>query len=136
MEETVIVIMLKNKETGFLESEIGSYNVGEYEQLIYNIYAGEEAGRVLVHMRLTVDKELADWEFSAVLDYYDTQTLEPACLSISEDDSGYDPVWEVVFEFEETQVDMEEKLLTILRLHKEELDSVYEAIKDLEAEYQ
>ena len=134
MEETVIVIMQKNKTTGFLESELGSYSVA-CENLIYNIFALEADFKTNVHMRLTTERDLADWEFSAVLDYYDTEVLLEVCDLVIEDDSGYNPIWEVVFEFSQNQEVMQEKISQILKVHKSELDSVYEAIKELEKEY-
>ena len=134
MEETVIVIMLKDRATGFLEKELGSYTVA-FENLIYNIFALESEQGTNVHMRLTTERDLADWEFSAVFDYYDAESLEPLCVSVTEDESGYNPIWEVVFPFSESQEGMEELLSSVLKLHKSELDSVYEAIKDLEDDY-
>ena len=38
MEETTIVIMLKDEETGFLDKELGSYSVPERAELIWSIY--------------------------------------------------------------------------------------------------
>ena len=35
MEETVIVIMLKEKQTGFLEKELGCYHLGEQQNIIF-----------------------------------------------------------------------------------------------------
>ena len=134
MDETVIVIMLKNGETGFLETEIGSYNISDEDGFIYNIYAVEGEG-ISVHMRLSVERDLEDWEFSAVLDYYDSEPLLEICKSVEEEDSGYNPVWQVVFAFDESREVMEEKISKILAVHKQELKSVYEAIADLKEEY-
>ena len=39
MDETVIVIMLKDKKSGFLEKELSSYHLGEQQNIILNIYA-------------------------------------------------------------------------------------------------
>ena len=39
MEETVIVMMLKDKKTGFLEKELGCYHLGEQQNMVFNIYA-------------------------------------------------------------------------------------------------
>ena len=36
MEDTVIVIMLKDIKTGFLDKELASYTISENEKLIYN----------------------------------------------------------------------------------------------------
>jgi len=136
MDETVIVIMLKNMETGFLETEIGSYNISDEEGFIYNIYAvSAEGGDISVHMRLSVERDLEDWEFSAVLDYYDFEPLLALCKAVAEEDSGYNPVWKVEFAFDESREVMENKISSILKAHKAELESVYEAIAGLEEEY-
>jgi len=134
MNETVIVIMLKDAATGFLEKELGSYTVAG-ENLIYNVFALETDSGIDVHMRLTTERDLADWEFSAVFDYYDAELLLGVCSSIVEDESGYNPMWEVTFEFCENQEIMQERISQILKLHKDELDSVYDAIKDLQEDY-
>ena len=73
MEETTIVIMLKDEETGFLDQELGSYSVPERAELIWSIYVKSNE----VVLRLSCDRELEDWEYEAVFDYYDT---EPAFL--------------------------------------------------------
>ena len=136
MDETVIVIMLKNMETGFLETEIGSYNISDEEGFIYNIYAVSAEGvDISVHMRLSVERDLEDWEFSAVLDYYDFEPLLALCKAVAEEDSGYNPVWKVEFAFDESREVMENKISSILKAHKAELESVYEAIAGLEEEY-
>ena len=133
MEDTVIVIMLKDAETGFLEKELGAYTLPENGGLVFNIYAeGEEKNVVL---RLTCDRELQDWEYDAVYDYYDPETVGALVDSIEEEDGHYDPVWVAHFPFAEEQDVMEEKLRAILDAHQEELLSVYEAIKDKEDDY-
>ena len=133
MEDTVIVIMLKDAETGFLEKEMGAYSLPENGSLIFNIYAENEGKDVV--LRLSCDRELQDWEYDAVYDYYDTETVGALVDSIEEEDGHYDPVWVVTFSFAEEQDVMEEKLTAILDAHKEELLSVYEAIKDKEDDY-
>ncbi len=134
MEETVIVIMLKDAETGFLEKEMGSFSLAENGELIFNIYAEGDAEKTVV-LRLTCDRELQDWEYDAVYDYYDTETISALVDSVEEEDGHYDPVWIVRFPFTEEQDVMEENLNNILDAHKKELLSVYEAIKDKEDDY-
>ncbi len=133
MEETVIVIMLKDAQTGFLEKELGAYSLPENGELLFNIYAEGEERRVV--MRLGCERELQDWEYDAVYDYYDTEPVGALVDSIEEEDGHYDPVWVVTFPFSEEQEKMEQKLTEILAAHQEELLSVYEAIKDKEDDY-
>ena len=112
MEDTVIVIMLKDAETGFLEKELGAYTLPENSGLIFNIYAENEGKEVV--LRLTCDKELQDWEYDAVYDYYDTETVGALVDVIEEEDGHYDPVWMVRFPFAEEQ-DVFLPILLILR---------------------
>ena len=134
MEETVIVIMLKDAETGFLEKELGSYTVSENGEFVFNIYAEGDAEKTVV-LRLTCERELEDWEYDAVYDYYDPETVGAFVESVEEEDGHYEPVWVVRFPYAEEQDTMEETLSKILEAHKEELLSVYEAIKDKRDDY-
>ena len=136
MEETVIVIMLKDKETGFLDKELGSYKVESNETMIYNTFASEkEDGTYEVTMKLTCDRDVEDWEFEAIYDYYDSETLMPVVTSITEEEDCFNPTWSITFGFIENVEDMENKISEILALHVQELNSVYEAIADKKDEY-
>ena len=116
MDETVIVIMLKDETTGFLEKELDSYTLAENSELIFSIYA---EGR----------------EYEAVYDYYDTEPVGALVEEIAEEDGHYEPVWAVRLPFEPEREKMEEKLCAILDAHNAELLSVYEAIRDKEDDY-
>lgn len=133
--DTVIVIMSKNKETGFLEKEIGNYTVSENDEYIVNVYALEENGQYKVHLKISTDKEVEDWEFSAIYDYYDDEAIKALVTDIIEVEDCYNPTWEVVFDFLDSQQAMEDIIERILECHKNELIQVYEAIKDKKSEY-
>lgn len=133
MEETVIVLMWKDEETGFLEKEMGAYASGEDSELILNLYAEDEPPQVI--LRLTCERYLQDWEYEAVYDYYDMETVGALVDTIAEEDGQFNPVWVVSFPFLSEQDAMEEKLQAILAAHRAELLSVYEAIKDKEDDY-
>lgn len=133
--DTVIVIMLKNKQTGFLEKEIGNYTIDENEGLIVNVFATEEESEIKVHLKLTVDRDVEDWEFDAIYDYYDEETVKSEALEVLEVEDCYNPTWEVIFDFINSQEGMEEKLNKILECHRKEINDVYEAIKDKKEEY-
>lgn len=135
MDETVIVIMLKDAETGFLDKELGCYKIEENEGLIYNTFAIEENGKYMVCIKLTCDKEITDWEFEAIYDYYDMETIMPFVASIEEDNDCYNPTWKVSFDFIESVEQMELKISSLLKLHKQELESVYETIADKRDDY-
>lgn len=134
MDETVIVIMLKDEATGFLEKELDSYTLPENSELIFSIYA-EGNEEKTVTLRLTCGRMLEDWEFEAVYDYYDMEPVGALVKEIAEEDGHYEPVWVVRFPFEAEREKMEETLCGILQAHKTELLSVYDAIRDKEDDY-
>ncbi len=135
MEEAAIVIMLKDQTTGFLEKELGCYTVAEGAENVFGVYAVDAGEQLRVVLRLTCEKELSDWEYNAVFDYYDTDALAGLVDSVEEEEEHLNPVWKAEFPFLQEASEMEEKLSAILETHKRELDSVYEAIVDKRDDY-
>lgn len=134
--DTVIVIMQKNKKNGFLEKELASLNINRNENFIVNLFALEdENGKMKMHIKLSTDRDVADWEYSAVFDYYDTDIFSERVENINEVDDLYNPAWEIIFDYDEDIISMEDKIIGLLDIHKKELDEVYEIIKDKECEY-
>jgi hypothetical protein len=86
-------------------------------------------------MKLTCDRNVEDWEFDAIYDYYDTQTVLAEAESIAEEEDCYNPTWIVTFDFIDNIEKMEQKIQKILDLHYMELKSVYDAISDKRDEY-
>ncbi|CAH2212535.1 DUF6762 family protein [Tepidibacter aestuarii] len=135
MESFALVLMQKNKETLEIEKEIGSYTISSNLDLINGIYMACEDEKNIVHLKLTTEKDVEDWEFSAILDYYDDEVLNDIVLSVKEIEDAYNPTWEVTFEFVDSKDGMQSKIEAILDKHKKELDDVYAEIKDREEEY-
>ncbi len=134
MEETIIVVMLKDKNTGFLEKELLSLDITENVEYIVNIFAlDEEDGRKL-HIKLSTKRDVLDWEYSAIYDYYDTDCFS-GIAEVREADDDYNPVWEVVTDYIDNADELAEKTAEILSAHKHEIEDVFEAIKDKESEY-
>lgn len=136
MEETYLVLMLKDKETGFLDKELSAYKIGDNEDLIVNIFVTEEEDdKLIVHLKITTDKDCEDWEFDAIYDYYDNAIYDGLILSFSEETEVYNPTFLLTFEYNDNDSEMENFIRKILALHKNELNDVYEAIKDKEEDY-
>ena len=69
--DTVIVVMQKDKKTGLFEKELQTLNITKYEQYILNIYATQNNDDIFLHIKLTTDTDVLDWEYNAIYDYYD-----------------------------------------------------------------
>ena len=136
MSDLMIVLMIKNNKTGFLEKEVAQYKIEQNENLIVNLFGVElENEEIEVHMKLTIDRDVEDWEFSAIYDYYDEEILKEVVVSIVSEDGCYNPTWEIVFKYEESETAMEEKIMEILSVHSKELQEVYRVIENKKEEY-
>ncbi len=133
--DTVVVIMLKDLETGFLEKELGSLIVLKNENLLVNVFGVEVDSKMEIHMKVTIDRDAEDWEFQAIYDYYDETIYADALKSIKEVEDCYNPTWEMIFDFPEDMIDVEDKVGELLAMHLKELQDVYEVIKDKKGEY-
>lgn len=135
MEETYLVLMLKDEKTGFLEKELNAYKILENEDLIVNIFATKNDEKTLVHLRLSTDKDCLDWEFDAIYDYYDTEIFKDLIIELNEAEEVYNPTFELVFNYIDDDVEMENFIKKILNLHRLELNDVYDAIADKQGDY-
>lgn len=135
MEDTYLVLMLKDKKTGFLDKELNAYKILENEDLIVNIFATEEENSLIVHLKITTDRDCLDWEFDAIYDYYDNEIFSDMILSFEEVTEVYNPTFELTFKYLENDIDMEEFIQKILNIHKTELLDVYNTIKEKEGDY-
>ncbi len=134
MEETVFVIMLKNKTTGFLEKELAVLDITENADYIVNIFVSEEDDGMKLHIKLSTAKDVEDWEYNAIYDYYDTDVFK-GTAEIEEADDDYNPVWEIVTDYSEDPTEIENRVAKILEIHKKEMEDVFDTIKDKESEY-
>lgn len=135
LEESAIVVMLKNMDTGLFEKELYQFCLDELSPYIYNIFAFEEGEKLKLAVRLTCIEELEDWEYEACFDYYDSETILPFITSFKEEEGFLNPVWTVTLDCMEDEAATEQNIKNLLKAHKMELESVLEAIKDKKDEY-
>lgn len=135
MDESTVILMQKNMESGLLEKELGCYTVDGNTALLFQIYAQEEESGMMVYLSLTCDREMEDWEYEAVFDYYDTEALSEWVTDLQEVEGFYNPMWKGVFVYQEETEQMEQHLTAILQAHEAELASVYEVIADKKDDY-
>ncbi len=134
--DTVLVIMQKNKKTGLFEKELQTLNISKYEQYILNIYALEEDNsEIFLKIKLTTQKDVLDWEYNAIYDYYDLSIFEQLGYSINECEEEYNPTWEITIPYIDNNSDLVDIVNKILKIHYQELEEVYTIIKDKEGEY-
>ncbi|MBQ9518436.1 MAG: hypothetical protein IJR59_00890, partial [Firmicutes bacterium] len=98
---TIYVIMLRDAVTGFLEKELCSITLSKHDEYIVNMYAAEGDDGMTLNLRLSTGRDVSDWEYDAVYDYYDPSALEAEGIKVSEQDDDYDPVWLATLPYDE-----------------------------------
>ena len=129
MEDTVIVIMLKD-EQGILDKELGVYKILQNDDVLVNIHAVASQEGLLICAKISTGRDVEDWEFSPIYDHYDTGVFGDEIKQIKEVDDCFNPTWELMFDLIDRTSAMEEKLNRILAIHKQELQDVYVMIKE------
>lgn len=130
----VLVLMQKDKETGFVLDTINSYTIYEGMGLVTKVFAEEVETEIMVNLYLTT-KDVEDWEFEALFDYYDTGIYKGLVVGVEEIDDDYNPTWLLKFKYNENRQEMEAYINQIIGLHIEELERAIEEIKDVADEY-
>ncbi len=134
--DTIIVIMQKDKKTGLFEKELQTLNIYKYDQFILNIHAMEnDNNKIFLNLKLTTDKDVLDWEYNAIYDYYDMDIFKKLGYEIVECNEEYNPTWEISFEYIDDNQQITNIVNNILEIHNKELIEVFNIIVDKEGEY-
>ena len=132
MDFSSLVLMEKDKETGFIKSELGSFEVNEGALFVKKFYVLDE----VVHMYFDTNKNVEEWEYSAIYDLFNTDAFIEKGYEIEEDLDEYNPTYIIKFKYEDDYDVMKEKVQEAVSVIEKEVNSVFEAIKGKEAEYQ
>ncbi|WP_286905428.1 DUF6762 family protein [Clostridium sp. UBA1652] len=132
MDFSALVLMEKDKDTGHLMKEIGSYAVNEGAVYVNKLYVidGE------VNLYFQVNKDVEDWEYSAVYDLFDVEAFETLGYDIEEVDDEFNPTWMISFPFDEEHEEVRAILNELCTLIKDNIEKVFENIQDKKAEYE
>ena len=131
MDFSSLVLMEKDKETGFVKKELGSFEVNEGALYVKKLFVIDDT----VSMYFDTNKNVEEWEYSAIYDLFDVEPFEEKGYEVTEDLDEYNPTYIINFKYEDDYEAMKEKLNECLSLIKSGMEDVFEAIKGKEAEY-
>jgi hypothetical protein len=126
-----LVLMERDKETNHLVRELGSFKVDEGATYVTKLYYDGEK----INMFFDTNRDVEEWEYSAIYDLFNTEVFEESGFAIEDVDDEYNPTWLLKFDYIEEHMDMENKIREACDLIDSELESVFEIIKDKEANY-
>jgi len=131
MQFSSLVLMERDKTTNQFVRELGSYETGEGAEFVTKLYYDGE----LINLFFDTNKDVEEWEFTAIYDYFDEEIFISKGYSIEAIDDEYNPTWVVKFKYSEEHMVVREAIIEICELVKQELNKVFEKIKEKENEY-
>lgn len=131
MDFSSLVLMEKDKETGFMTRELGSYEVGEGAEYIKKMfYDGND-----INVYFDTNRDVEDWEYSAVFDLFNEDKFIEQGYSIEQIDDEYNPTWLVKFDYNEEHSVVLSKLNNLCSLIRMNIEEAFENSKGKEEEY-
>ncbi|MDR2649413.1 MAG: hypothetical protein LBB94_06815 [Clostridiales bacterium] len=121
INETALILMLKNPETGFFEEELRRYCIGADEDLIEGLYAERTEDGLTVCLRVGIGNSwtnISDELFGIIYDDYDTDLLPDFVTEFIELDECYTPAWEARFLLSENPAETEDMIKQALTAHR------------------
>ena len=119
----VLVLMEKDKETGFFTQTIDSYKIDSGLELIENAYLSEEEGEYFIFLVLTtVDVE--DYQYYGIYDLYDEAVFSKFNIELIDGSGEYNPRWIVKMKYIEERIEIERLINELVEIHKAELQRV------------
>lgn len=131
MDFSSLVLMEKDKETGFIKKELGSYSVDESALFVKKFFLeGEE-----INLYFDTNKDVEEWEYSAIYDLFNKDVFEEKGYKVEEDLDEYNPTFILKFDYVDDHNKMQDKVNEILFLISNEMEAVFNNIKGKEEEY-
>lgn len=122
--------MKKDKETGFLMEEIGSYKINNHIEYVDKIYLYEEDENLFIYLRLTTQEIEEDYKFYGILDLYDVDIFTDKVCDIEEYTEDYNPKWILKIQYSNNFTEIEKLLNEILSIHAAELERIIPLINE------
>lgn len=131
MDFSSLVLIEKDKKTGLIKNQLGSYNVTDGAQYIRKMfYDGQN-----VNVYFNTNKDVKDWEYNAVFDMFEKYKFNEKGFQIWEIEDEYNPTWLVKFDYTNEYDLMEERLNILCDLINVCMNKIFQDIKDKEEEY-
>ena len=131
MDFSSLVLMEKDKETGFITKELGSFEVNEGALYVRKLFVIDN----IVKLYFDTNKDVEEWEYSAIYDLFNKDVFIENGFEIDEDLDEYNPTFILKFKYSDEYIDMKEMIDKAVNLISKEMDNVFKNIEGKEEEY-
>lgn len=131
MDFSSLVLMEKDKETGFITKELGSFEVNEGALYVRKLFVIDN----IVNLYFDTNKDVEEWEYSAIYDLFNKDIFIENGFEIDEDLDEYNPTFILKFKYSDEYIDMKEMIDKAVNLISKEMNNVFKNIEVKEEEY-
>ncbi|MFQ7001268.1 MAG: DUF6762 family protein [Clostridium sp.] len=131
MDFSSLVLMEKDKETGFITKELGSFEVNEGALYVRKLFVIDN----IVNLYFDTNKDVEEWEYSAIYDLFNKDIFIENGFEIDEDLDEYNPTFILKFKYSDEYIDMKEMIDKAVNLISKEMNNVFKNIEGKEEEY-
>lgn len=131
MDFSSLVLMEKDKETGFIKKELGSFEVNEGALYVRKLFVVDN----IVNLYFDTNKDVEEWEYSAIYDLFNKDIFVENGFEIDEDLDEYNPTFILKFKYNEEYAEMKEMIDKAVELISNEMNNVFKNIEGKEEEY-
>ncbi|MDB2101410.1 hypothetical protein PMW00_00105 [Clostridium paraputrificum] len=131
MDFSSLVLMEKDKKTGFITKELGSFEVNEGALYVKKLFVLDNE----VNLYFDTNKDVEEWEYSAIYDLFNIKRFEEEGFRIEEELDEYNPTFILKIPYKEEHLEMKDVLDKAVELINEEMEKVFLAIEGKEEEY-
>lgn len=131
MDFSSLVLMEKDKETGFITKELGSFQVSEGALFVKKLFVlnGE------VNLFFDTNKDVEEWEYSAIYDLFNYETFVKEEFEIEDVLDEYNPTFLIKFNYVDDYEFMKERITRCVELIESSMEEVFKSIEGKEEEY-
>ena len=131
MDFSSLVLMEKDKDTGFITKELGSFQVSEGALFVKKLFVinGE------VNLLFDTNKDVEEWEYSAIYDLFNYEAFIKEELEIEDVLDEYNPTFLIKFNYVDDYEFMKERITKCVNLIELSMEDVFKAIEGKEEEY-
>lgn len=119
----VLVLMEKDKQTGFFSQTVDSYQINAAIELIENAYMAEEDGDFYIYLTLTTS-DVSDYQYYGIYDLYDEEIFKDFPVELLDGSGEYNPRWILKLTYNEDRPEMESLLNRVVEAHEAELERI------------
>lgn len=141
MQEHSIILMKKDLD-GIIIGEVSNLDLDENIKYMYNIFLVQKAEGEFIKMQIGTERDLEDWEFTAVFDYFDDEGFEAKLeglgimnFSLDANEELFNPAWQIELPMIDDIDSLETLIRFILGEFNSQINKAYSEIADKKEEY-